>query len=486
MNSSISVRQKIGQFLKNNESEPLELQMNAQWHLLECVHLSEVIAAHGIDDWTSYPLIKIAIIFAYALLFLFGLFSNGSVLMAFGRTNRIRSTRNFFLLNLILTDFLLCFTAIPITPWYAMEKNWVFGPFLCRFVPLCNSCAVFVTSWSLAAIAFDKHMHIVVNPTRRRFSRRFIAFATLAIWLMSLLVNIPYLLSFDLVHGIFIVSQDTVTSFCGTFCDEFNWASESRRQLYGAFVLLFQFVVPLSVITFCHLRILRKVQKDMIVQNVQFRKTLTNLQRMDAINRKRRVNCTLLGMVVAFVGCNAPLTAVNLAKDFGMEPQFLFSQPYLCPLVAHLVAMSAVCWNPILFAWLGARGKDRTTASNAAILSAAGGAPSEMTANKKNSALTVFVGTIRRLSQSELTAQPKRREGESTKFCSQSANCGHFRNKLLEKSKTGTSEKDSVGSLLLNKIADGNDSLKPIFSCEKFQLMQPNNRRRKSTKSNIF
>jgi hypothetical protein len=37
------------------------------------------------------------------------------------------------------------------------------------------------------------------------------------------------------------------------------------------------------------------------------------------IYRKKRVNYTLLGMVFAFVGCNMPLTAVNLAKDFG-EP----------------------------------------------------------------------------------------------------------------------------------------------------------------------
>uniref|UniRef100_A0A914HTV4 G-protein coupled receptors family 1 profile domain-containing protein n=1 Tax=Globodera rostochiensis TaxID=31243 RepID=A0A914HTV4_GLORO len=422
---------------------------------MECVHLSEVISAHGIDDWTNYPLIKLVIMVAYATLFLFGLFSNGSVLMAFGRANRIRSTRNFFLLNLILTD------------------NWVFGPVLCRFVPLCNSCAVFVTSWSLTAIAFDKHMHIVVDPTRRRFSRRLIGFVTLAIWLMSLVVNIPYLLSFELVQGVYMASQDdAITPFCDTFCDEFNWESESRRQFYGVVVLLFQFVVPLTVITFCHLRILRKVQKDMIVQNVQFRRTLTNSQRMDAINRKRRVNYTLLGMVVAFIGCNAPLTAVNLAKDFGWEPEFLLRQPYLCPLVAHLVAMSTVCWNPILFAWLGAKDKDRGTNSNAGMLSVG---PSEMIANRTPCSLAVVVGAIRRLSRGELTAaEPnwgQQRERKNIPMVS-----AHFRNKLLENGKM--SSKDSVGSLPVAK-------LKPMNAGENPSLVVPN-RRRMSTNSNTF
>uniref|UniRef100_A0A183C1R6 G_PROTEIN_RECEP_F1_2 domain-containing protein n=1 Tax=Globodera pallida TaxID=36090 RepID=A0A183C1R6_GLOPA len=410
-------------------------RMASQWQppAEDCVHLSEVITAHGIDDWTN----------------------NGSVLMAFGRANRIRSTRNFFLLNLILTDVLLCFTAIPITP-----------------------------CWSLTAIAFDKHMHIVVDPTRRRFSRRLIGFVTLAIWLMSLVVNIPYLLSFELVQGVYMASQDdAITPFCDTFCDEFNWESESRRQFYGAVVLLFQFVVPLTVITFCHLRILRKVQKDMIVQNVQFRRTLTNSQRMDAINRKRRVNYTLLGMVVAFIGCNAPLTAVNLAKDFGWEPEFLLRQPYLCPLVAHLVAMSTVCWNPILFAWLGAKDKDRGSNSNAGMLSV--GPSAEIIANRTPCSLAVVVGAIRRLSRGELTAaEPnlgQQRERKNIPMVS-----AHFRNKLLENGKM--SSKDSVDSLPVanSKMFDGYErKLKPMHAGENPSLVVPN-RRRMSTNSNTF
>lgn len=34
--------------------------------------------------------------------------------------------------------------------------------------------------------------------------------------------------------------------------------------------------------------------------------------------RKKRVNYILIGMVLAFIGCWLPMTAVNLAKDFSM------------------------------------------------------------------------------------------------------------------------------------------------------------------------
>jgi hypothetical protein len=61
--------------------------------------------------------------------------------------------------------------------------------------------------------------------------------------------------------------------------------------------MLFQFVLPMAIITYCYWRILRKVHKDMIVQNAQFSQSLSNTQRTDALNRKKRVNYILIGMV---------------------------------------------------------------------------------------------------------------------------------------------------------------------------------------------
>ena len=57
-------------------------------------------------------------------------------------------------------------------------------------------------------------------------------------------------------------------------------------------------------------------------------------------------------MVLAFIGCWLPMTVINLAKDFKQEPNFVRSQPYLWPLITHVIAMSTVIWNPLLFFWL--------------------------------------------------------------------------------------------------------------------------------------
>lgn len=45
--------------------------------------------------------------------------------------------------------------------------------------------------------------------------------------------------------------EDTIIVFCGYFCEE-AWPSERVQKIYGTFVLVLQFLVPLSVIAFCY------------------------------------------------------------------------------------------------------------------------------------------------------------------------------------------------------------------------------------------
>ncbi|TKR61113.1 hypothetical protein L596_028266 [Steinernema carpocapsae] len=144
----------------------------------------------------------------YGLTFVVGLFGNGGVLLAVVQNQRLRSARNIFLCNLIITDLLLCLTGIPVTPWYALSKDWRFGALMCRLMPLSNSCSVFVTSWSLTAIAVDKFVHIT-DPTKAAVSLRLATLITLAIWTMCSLINIPYLMSYELIDGSYYVDDKT-------------------------------------------------------------------------------------------------------------------------------------------------------------------------------------------------------------------------------------------------------------------------------------
>lgn len=310
-----------------------------------CISVDDIIE----NDLTRYLAVKVLFSLLYGALMLGGFVGNGGVLFAVTRNKLLRSARNVFLLNLIVSDILLCLTAIPVTLWYSLAKDWQFGSFMCHLVPLSTSCSVFVTSWSLTAIALDRYIHII-DPTRASVTIRQASLVTLFLWLVCSLINVPHVMSYRQVDGSYYVKGNE-TPFCETFCEEVNWKGDSR-QYYGSAVLLLQYIVPLTIITYCYTRILAKVSKDMIIQNAQFCESLTTSQRLEAMQRKRRVNYILIAMVVTFIGCWFPLTAVNMAKDFDVETDFMRRQQFLVALMSHSLAMSTVIWNPLLFFWL--------------------------------------------------------------------------------------------------------------------------------------
>ncbi len=81
----------------------------------------------------------------------------------------------------MLADLLLCCTAIPITPQYLLFKTWVLGRNMCKLFTLYTGLPVFVTSFSLMAIALDKHYHIL-HPTSRPIQTVHAVVVTIGEW----------------------------------------------------------------------------------------------------------------------------------------------------------------------------------------------------------------------------------------------------------------------------------------------------------------
>ncbi|CAD6186842.1 unnamed protein product [Caenorhabditis auriculariae] len=307
-----------------------------------CIDVNAIL--RNFNDWTVFLEVRVAYSTIYALIFIIGVIGNGLLISSIILRKRF-TVANFFLINLAVSDLLLCITAVPITPVLAFMKRWVFGTILCKFVPACQAISVLISSWCLCYIAMDRYRSIV-TPLHEPWSLPFAQLVLLCTWGVAIFASSPLYFSQSLKTMVI----ENVT-LCGDFCGEFNWhLGEQAKLAYGVVLLIIQFVIPAVIMSFCYWKILQKVRTDWIVEEGSM---LTAAQQAQTSVRKRRVMYVLILMVVVFMACWLPLSTVNLIKDLGIR--IIMEQMYFKLLNVHAIAMTSVVWNPLLYFWMSKR-----------------------------------------------------------------------------------------------------------------------------------
>ncbi|VDK86976.1 unnamed protein product [Litomosoides sigmodontis] len=184
-------------------------------------------------------------------------------------------------------------------------------------------------------------------PTREPWTTYHAYSLTAISWLTSATVSLPLFVTQQLQP---LALENT--TLCGYFCGEYNWPADNRVKLiYGSMLLVCQYLIPAAIMTFCYWKILQKVRADWIVAEHSM---LTAAQQAQTAIRKRRVMYILILMVVVFMASWLPLTIVNIFRDFGIGA-FLDMQMYFKLLNVHVIAMTSIVWNPLLYFWMSKR-----------------------------------------------------------------------------------------------------------------------------------
>ncbi|CAF2851474.1 unnamed protein product [Rotaria sp. Silwood2] len=192
-------------------------------------------------------LFSFILFFAYAIIFLIGLIANIFVIIVIIKCRRMRTLTNRFLLNLAISDFLATLICIPPNAYHYYDKRWIFGEFLCRFVPFMQGASVAVSIFTLMAVSVDRFIAIH-KPIHSKLlctsTRVFVIIG--AIWIASFLLMIPLI-----VHHRIIDPFDTTLTACAE-----EWHQNMNARLVYDFILLFVlFIVPLTLMTYCYIRI---------------------------------------------------------------------------------------------------------------------------------------------------------------------------------------------------------------------------------------
>nr|XP_009935854.1 PREDICTED: prolactin-releasing peptide receptor-like [Opisthocomus hoazin] len=249
---------------------------------------------------------KPLIIPCYALVVLVGIFGNYLLLYVICKTKKMHNVTNFFIGNLAFSDMLMCATCVPFTLAYAFNpRGWVFGKFLCYFVFLMQPMTVYVSVFTLTAIAVDRRVPPAVAHTYHVEFRQ---------------------------EGFAI-------------CEEFWMEEETQRLAYAYGTLIVTYILPLSAVSLSYICISVKLRNRVVPGHPT--QSQAEFDRL----RKRKIFRLIVLVVAAFGVCWLPIHVFNIIRDVDIS---LIDKRYflLLQLLCHCFAMSSSCCNPFLYAWL--------------------------------------------------------------------------------------------------------------------------------------
>ncbi|KAK7902019.1 hypothetical protein WMY93_018788 [Mugilogobius chulae] len=116
-----------------------------------------------------------------------GMVGNFLVIYAFSRSRSLRTPANMFIINLAITDLLMCVTQTPIFFTTSMHKKWIFGEKACELYAFCGALFGICSMITLTVIAVDRYF-VITRPLTSigLLSRKRAVLILIAAWLYSL------------------------------------------------------------------------------------------------------------------------------------------------------------------------------------------------------------------------------------------------------------------------------------------------------------
>ncbi|XP_060072991.1 neuropeptide Y receptor type 5-like [Ylistrum balloti] len=278
------------------------------------------------------------LVLTFSVIALFGILGNAAMCYIIIRKRNVRSSRNWYILNLSISDILTSVLCIPFTVVKLILKHWPLGKVLCKIVPSLQTIYVFVSTFTIVFIAIDRYKAIVQCTSRDWTRPRYIF---VIVWLVSFALALPMLIYHD-VESVCISKDIILFSSCLE-----KWDSDIARRSYALLVLCIHFVFPIIVIIALHILICKFIRTH-IESKPSYSRELHRSRRN--LLRQRKNIILLTSITVIFALTWLPLTLINLLADINYQ---LFTGIDFNWLIAicHVFAMSSVCINPIVYGW---------------------------------------------------------------------------------------------------------------------------------------
>ncbi|XP_050390153.1 rhodopsin [Patella vulgata] len=269
-----------------------------------------------------------------------GCLGNFVVIYTFSKTKSLRTASNMFVVNLALSD--LTFSAVngfPLFSLSAFNHRWIFGKVACELYGLTGGIFGLMSINTMAVISIDRYF-VITRPfsAMRNMTHKRAFLMIVFVWIWSILWAIPPIFGW----GAYI--PEGFQTSC-TF--DYLTRTDSQRSFIMSMYLC-GFVLPLAIIVFCYIFIIRSVMNH----EKEMHKLADKLDAKDARGDKEKARAEIkiakvsMTIIILYLLSWTPYAIVALIAQWGPAS-------WVTPFVSEipvLFAKASAMHNPIVYA----------------------------------------------------------------------------------------------------------------------------------------
>ncbi|XP_036938620.1 vertebrate ancient opsin-like [Acanthopagrus latus] len=256
----------------------------------------------------------------------FGLLNNLLVLVLFCRYKMLRSPINLLLINISISDLLVCVLGTPFSFAASTQGRWLIGEVGCVWYGFANSLFGIVSLISLAVLSYERYS-TMMTPTEADSSNYCKALLGITLsWVYSLIWTMPPLFGWS-SYG---------PEGPGTTCSV-DWKAKTANNIsYIICLFVFCLILPFLVIVFCYGKLLCAIRQVSGINASMSRK------------REQRVLFMVVVMVICYLLCWLPYGIMALLATFG-PPGLVTPEASIIPSV---LAKTSTVINPVIYVFM--------------------------------------------------------------------------------------------------------------------------------------
>ncbi|KAM4724232.1 B2 bradykinin receptor-like [Anableps anableps] len=264
-----------------------------------------------------------------------GIFFNLFVLIVFCLHKKPCTVAEIYLSNLAAADLVL----VSCLPFWAVNINnnfdWPFGQFMCKIVNVGIKINIYCSIYFLVLVGIDRYVALVHAMSHGRMRRsKYAKLSCLLTWGFGLLLSIPT----------FIFREVKPFPEYGVTACYLNYPNFTIEILNDWLLLILSFAIPIVIILFCTLRIIRALKNQ-------------SIERFNAEKTEQKATILVLVVLLAFLICWVPfhlITFLNILERIEvLEECYLSSALDICNQIFTYLGFFNSVLNPILYVIVG-------------------------------------------------------------------------------------------------------------------------------------